>query len=104
MAARPIPTKNTHIMPSRLHLSASQPAGSANIAEREQKARRGIGQKFGIAHTPFAGQRERGDAGEDQHEQMVEEMPDVQQQEVEPVAGHGANRFVVGGKLTPWRR
>ena len=25
-----MPTKNTLIMPSRLHLSASQPAGSAN--------------------------------------------------------------------------
>ena len=28
--ARPMPMKNTLIMPSRLHLSASQPAGSAN--------------------------------------------------------------------------
>ena len=28
--ARPMPKKNTLIMPSRLHLSASQPAGSAN--------------------------------------------------------------------------
>jgi hypothetical protein len=28
--AKPMPMKNTLIMPSRLHLSASQPAGRAN--------------------------------------------------------------------------
>ena len=29
IAVRPMPMKKTHIMPSRLHLSASQPAGRA---------------------------------------------------------------------------
>ena len=36
MEARPMPTKNTLIMPSRLHLSASQPAGSANTPKAKK--------------------------------------------------------------------
>ena len=34
--AMPMPTKNTLIMPSRLHLSASQPAGSANTPKAKK--------------------------------------------------------------------
>ena len=34
--ATPMPMKNTLIMPSRLHLSASQPAGSANTPKAKK--------------------------------------------------------------------
>ena len=82
-----MPMKNTLIMPSRLHLSASQPAGQREHAEGEE-ARRGVFQQVGVAEAPLAMQRQRRDRCKDQREKVVEEMADVEQQEMQALA-HG---------------
>ncbi len=87
--AKPMPMKNTTIMPSRLHLSASQPAGQREQPEREEARRRVFQQTRHSCRPHSRVQRERRHGGEDQREQVVEEVPDVQKQEMTAVAIHG---------------
>ena len=82
-----MPTKNTAIMPSRLHLSASQPAGQREQAEGEEAGRR-VFQQIAVAQAPFAGQRQRRDGREDQREHVIEKVADVQEQKVDAIAIH----------------
>ena len=48
--------------------------------------RRGVRNERGVAHAPFLGEPQRRDRREDQHEEVVEEVPDVEEQEVQAFA------------------
>ena len=61
--------------------------GQGEEAEGEKPGRR-VGQQLRIADTPLPVQRQGRDRGEDQGEQVVEEVPDVQQKEIQPIPVH----------------
>jgi len=66
-----------------------KPAGRQREQAEGKESRRRVGQQRTVTQPPFPGQRERRHGGEDQHEQVVEEMSDVQEQEMQSVSGHG---------------
>ena len=66
-----------------------EPAGRIREhAEREEAGRR-VFEQFAVAELPFARERQRRDGREDQREQMIEEVPDVEEQEMRAIAIHG---------------
>ena len=68
--------------------AVGQPAcGQGEQAEGEESRRR-VDQQLRIADAPLAVQRQSGDRCEDQREQMIQEMPEVEQQEVGAIACH----------------
>ena len=67
-----------------------EPAGRDRGHPEGDESRRRVGDEGGVAHPPLVGEPQRGDGREDEHEEVVEEVPDVQEQEAETVARHTA--------------
>jgi hypothetical protein len=74
-----------------------QPAGRDGAQAEGDEAWGRVGDELGVAHVPLVAQPQCRRGREDEHEQMVEEVPDVEKQEVDPFAVHAAS----GGD--PWR-
>ena len=70
--------------------AVGEPAGGQGEHAEGEEAGRGVLQQVAVAEPPLAVQGERGDGGKDQREQMIEEMPDVEQQEVQSIAHAGS--------------
>ena len=65
------------------------PSGRDGADAEGDESGRGERNERRVTHLPLRGQPERGDGREDQHEEMVEEVPDVEKQEADPVPWHG---------------
>ena len=63
-----------------------EPAGGQREHAEREEAGRGVFQEIGIAQAPLAMQRQRRHGGEDQREQVVEEVADIEQQEMQALA------------------
>ena len=74
----PMPTKKMTIMPSRLHRSASQPAGMAQTPS-PTKAGVAVRDEFPVAHPPFTGESQRRYRGKDENEKVIQEMANVEE-------------------------
>ena len=61
-------------------------------SEREEAGRR-IFEKIAVAQVPLACQRQRRHGREDQREQMIEKVPDIQEQEMRAVAIHRSSHL-----------
>ena len=78
-----------------------EPAGrQREHAEREEPGCC-VFQEIGIAEAPLAVQRKRRHGGEDQREQMIQEVPEVEQQEVQALAHEGSPWPDVGRPCAP---
>jgi type VI secretion system protein ImpG len=66
-----------------------EPARRIRKHPEREEARRRVFEKLAVAEPPFARERERRDRREDQREQVIEEMPDVEKQEMRAIAIHG---------------
>ncbi len=76
------------------HHAVPAPAiGDAPRRQREQaegnEARHGVGHELGVGEPPLLAERKSGDRGEDEREQVIEEVPDVQIEEAQSIAAHG---------------
>ncbi|MFB3054177.1 MAG: hypothetical protein ACE1ZY_02525 [Alphaproteobacteria bacterium] len=65
-----------------------EPAGGQREEAECKEAGRCIGQKLGVSDPPFPIKHQRRDGGENEGEQVVEEMTDVQQQKVQTIPDH----------------
>ncbi len=63
-----------------------KPAGRQREHAECDEAGRGVSEQVGVAEAPIAVQRQRRHRGEDQHEEMIEEVADVEQQKVQALA------------------
>ena len=68
-----------------------KPAGGERKETEGDEARCRIGHELGIRHPPLADQREGGDGREDQHEEVVQEVAHVQEEEMEAIFHGGLN-------------
>jgi hypothetical protein len=75
--------KNTLIIAVPL---VGDPAGRQRKQAKRQEARRCKLQQVGIAQPPLAMQGKRGHRRKDQSEQVVEKMPNVEQQKMQALA------------------
>ena len=64
------------------------PAGRNRADPERDEPRRGVGNQRRVAHPPLLGEPQRRDRREDQHEEVIEEVPDVEEQEVQAIARH----------------
>ena len=62
------------------------PSGRNRTDPERDEPRRGVRDQRRVAHVPLFGKPQRRHRGEDQHEEMVEEMPEVEEKEVQAVA------------------
>ena len=62
------------------------PSGRNRTDPERDEPRRGVRDERRVAHVPLFGKPQRRHRGEDQHEEMVEEMPEVEEKEVQAVA------------------
>ena len=66
-----------------------EPAGGDRGHPEGDEARRRVGDEGRVAHPPLVGEPERRDGREDEHEEVVEEVPDVQEEKAETGTRHG---------------
>jgi hypothetical protein len=65
-----------------------EPPGRQGEQAEGEEAGSGIGEQIAVADAPLAAERQRRHGGEDQGEQVIEEMADVEQQELRTVTVH----------------
>ena len=87
-----------HAFPAPL---VRDPSGRYRADAKGDEPRRGVGDERGVAHAPFLGEPQRRDRCEDQHEKVVEEVPDVEEEEVDAIASHASPRCPVCGSVHP---
>ena len=74
-------------------------AGSESEAGKPEgeKARRGVADQLSVAEIPLLREHERRSGCEDQHEKMIEKVPDIQEEKMQAVTVHvrfGPKNFV----------
>ena len=67
-----------------------EPAGRIGEHPEGEEAGRRVFEQIAVAEPPFADERERRDRREDQREQVIEEVPDVEEQEMRAIAVHAS--------------
>ena len=72
------------------------PAGRNRTQSERDEARHRVGDERRVTHPPFIREPERRDCREDQHEEVIEEVPDAQEEEVQSIARH-FGRWLFGG-------
>ena len=68
----------------------AEPPGQEREGPERNEAGRPVWDQVVIGQVPGLGQEERRHGGEDQHGEMVEQVPDIQEQELRREAGHGS--------------
>ena len=66
-----------------------KPTGGNGTGGKGDKAGRGVGDQLGIAHPPLTSEGQRCGRREDQHAQMIEELPDIEKQKLDFLTRHG---------------
>ena len=89
--ARPDADEEDHHHPFPAPL-VRDPSGRDGADPERDEPRRGVGDERRVAHAPLLGEPQRRHRREDQHEEVVEEMPDVEEQEVQAIARHLGRR------------
>ena len=75
------------------------PAGEDRTDTEGDESRGGIRDQLRVTQVPFAGQAQRRHRGEDEHEQMIEEMPQIEIQKIDLAALHYVTRVIDPGAI-----